>query len=99
MFISTSVSSDLEFGSVNQTSIYEKSELKAFKNIKFLGEYLQIDQKIYWGQTYTKLLNHDNHCLQYYNELNYFSNFYSWFPLRIKQQLVTISIVHIISNH
>ena len=31
------VSSDLEFWSVNYTSIYKNSELKVFKNIKLLG--------------------------------------------------------------
>ena len=34
----SSISSGLEFWSVNQTSIYENSELKVFKNIKFLDE-------------------------------------------------------------
>ena len=30
-----------------------------------------IDQKIYWKKMYTEVLNHtDNHCWQYYNELN-----------------------------
>ena len=38
MFVSSSISRGLEFWSVNHTSIYENSELKAFKNIKFLGE-------------------------------------------------------------
>ena len=38
MFILSSISSDLVFLSVNHTSIYESSELKVFKNIKFLGE-------------------------------------------------------------
>ena len=38
MFISSSISSCLEFWSVNHTSIYEYSELKVFKNIKFFGE-------------------------------------------------------------
>ena len=38
MFILSSISSCLEFRSVNHTSIYENSELKVFKNIKFLGE-------------------------------------------------------------
>ena len=35
MFISTSVSSGLEFWSVNQTSIYEKSELKFLRILNF----------------------------------------------------------------
>ena len=38
MFILCSISSGLEFWSVNHTWIYENSESKVFKNIKFLGE-------------------------------------------------------------
>ena len=38
MFISSSFSKGIEFWSVNDTSIYEDSESKAFKNIKWLGE-------------------------------------------------------------
>ena len=38
MFILSSIFSGLEFRSVNHTSIYENSELKVFKNVKFLGE-------------------------------------------------------------
>ena len=38
MFILSSISRGLEFWSVNQTSIYENSESKVFKNIKFLSE-------------------------------------------------------------
>ena len=38
MFILSSISSGLEIWSVNQTSIYENSESKVFKNIKFSGE-------------------------------------------------------------
>ena len=38
MFILFSISSGLEFWSVNHTSIYGNPELKVFKNIKFLGE-------------------------------------------------------------
>ena len=38
MFILSSVSSSLEFWLVNLTSMYENSESKVFKNIKFLGE-------------------------------------------------------------
>ena len=34
----SSVASGLEFLFVNQTLIYEKSELKVFKNVKFWGE-------------------------------------------------------------
>ena len=38
MFILSYISSDLEFWSVNHTSIYENFKLKVFKNIKFFGE-------------------------------------------------------------
>ena len=38
MFILSSVQSGLEFWSVNHALIYENSESKVFKNIKFLGE-------------------------------------------------------------
>ena len=38
MFILSSISSGLEFWSVNHISMYEILELNVFKNIKFLGE-------------------------------------------------------------
>ena len=38
MFILSSISSGLEFLSVNDTSIHKNSELKVFENIKFYGE-------------------------------------------------------------
>ena len=38
MFILSSISSDLDFWSVNHISIHKNSESKVFKNIKFLGE-------------------------------------------------------------
>ena len=38
MFILSSISIGLEFRSVNHTLIYESSEVKVFKNRKFLGE-------------------------------------------------------------
>ena len=38
MLISSYIFSDLEFCSVNLSSVYENSELKVFKNIKYLGE-------------------------------------------------------------
>ena len=38
MFIFSSISSGLEFWSVNHTSIYDNSESNVFKNINFLGE-------------------------------------------------------------
>ena len=37
-FIWSSISSCLEFWSVNHTWIYENSESQVFENIKFLGE-------------------------------------------------------------
>ena len=46
MFILSSISSYLEFWSVNRTSIYENSELNVFRNMKFLGEII-IDEVIY----------------------------------------------------
>ena len=38
MFILSSISSGLEFWSVNHTSIYEISQSNVFKDIKFVGE-------------------------------------------------------------
>ena len=38
MFILSSISSGLEFSSVNHTSVYQNFELKVFRNVKFLGE-------------------------------------------------------------
>ena len=38
MFISSPITSGLEFWLVNHTSIYKNSELKILKNIKALGE-------------------------------------------------------------
>ena len=46
MFISSSIFSGLEFWSENHTSIFENSESNLFKNIKFLGEYLNLEQEI-----------------------------------------------------
>ena len=70
MLVSFSISSGLEFLSVNHTSIYGKSELKVFKNIIFLVKYLIIDQRIFNEQMYIWFLTFvDNHCWQYYNEL------------------------------
>ena len=45
MIILSSISSGLEFWSVNHNmKIYENSELNVFKNINFLGEF---DQMVY----------------------------------------------------
>ena len=38
MFILSSISRGLELWSINHTAIYEKSESKIFRNIKFFGE-------------------------------------------------------------
>ena len=38
MLILSSISSGLKFWSVNHASIYENSELKVFKKIRFFGE-------------------------------------------------------------
>ena len=38
MFLLSSITSSLEFWSVNHTLIYENSESKVFKNIKFSGK-------------------------------------------------------------
>ena len=38
MFVWSSISSGLEFWSVNRTSVYENYESKAFKKIKYFGE-------------------------------------------------------------
>ena len=38
MFILSSISSGLEFWSVNHSSIHERSESRVFKNLKVLGE-------------------------------------------------------------
>ena len=51
-----SISNSIEFWLVNHTSIYESNELNIFKNIRFLGEILIIDQATYRQQMYTKLL-------------------------------------------
>ena len=47
MFILSSVSGGLEFWWVNHTLIGKNPELKFFKDIKFLGGYLIIDQTTY----------------------------------------------------
>ena len=39
MFILSTISSQLEFRTVNHTSIYEHSESNVFENIKFLGDF------------------------------------------------------------
>ena len=43
MFLLSSISSGLEFGSGNHTSIYENSELKVFKNINWPNDLLGTD--------------------------------------------------------
>ena len=59
MFLLFSISNGLEFWWANHTSIYEKSELKVFKNKSLLGEISNNWPKNYLEQMYTRLLNHD----------------------------------------
>ena len=42
MFILSSISSALEFSSVDHTLMYEKSELKVFKNLKSFQKFLGV---------------------------------------------------------
>ena len=70
MFILYSISSGLDFWSVNQTSIYENSELNFFKNTKFLGEISNNWPNDFLAANVARLLNlADNPCWQYYNWL------------------------------
>ena len=69
MFVLSSISSGLEFWSVNHNLIYENYEWKVFKIIKFLGKICNNYPNDLLG-TYTRLLNHvDNHCWRFYNGL------------------------------
>ena len=61
MFLLSSISSSLEFWSVNHISIYENSELKVFKNIKILGEISNNWPNDLLGTKVYKTLV-DNHC-------------------------------------
>ena len=56
MFILACVSSRLEFWSVNETSIYENSELRFLKNIKFLCEVSNNSAKDLLGKSEYKTL-------------------------------------------
>ena len=56
MFALSSISSDLELWSVNNTSINENSELKSYKNIKFLGEMFNNWWSDFLGTTVNKTL-------------------------------------------
>ena len=58
MFILSSISSSLDFWSVNHTSIYENYESKIFKNLKFLGEISNNWSNDLFEKTYTSLLSH-----------------------------------------
>ena len=49
MFVLSSVSSNLDFWSVNHTTIYENPELNTFKNIKFCGEIPRNWPNDLWG--------------------------------------------------
>ena len=52
MCILSSISRGLEFQSVNHTSMYETSKLKIFRSIKFLENYLVVDETIYYEEMY-----------------------------------------------
>ena len=63
MFILSSISSGLEIWSINHTSIYENSESKDFKNIRFLDEISNNWLNDLLETKVTRLLNiADNHC-------------------------------------
>ena len=47
IFILSSISSSLEFESVNHTLMYENSDSKVFKDINILVKYVIIDHMIY----------------------------------------------------
>ena len=67
IFILSSISSGLEFWSVNHTSIYENSESKVFKNIRFLGE-ISSD----WSNDLLGINVYKNECLQ----IDFVDNYY-----------------------
>ena len=68
MFNLTCISSALEFGSVNHTSIYEHSELSVFKNIKlFWTKYIVTDHKRFMRNRCVQDNLVDNCCYQYCN--------------------------------
>ena len=63
MFILSSISSGLEIWSINHTSIYENSESKDFKNIRFLDEISNNWLNDLLETKVTRLLNiTDNRC-------------------------------------
>ena len=55
MFTLSSMSSGLEFSSVNHTSVYENSKLHVFENKNLWVKCLVIEKTIYWEQRYTEL--------------------------------------------
>ena len=63
MFILISISRGLKFWSGNHISIYENSELKVFKNIKFFGDISNNWPNDLLGTNEYKALNlADNRC-------------------------------------
>ena len=63
IFILSSISSSLEFESVNHTLMYENSDSKVFKDINILVKYVIIDHMIYQEQMYKRLFNlAENRC-------------------------------------
>ena len=67
IFILSSIPSGLEFWSVNHTSIYENSESKVFKNIRFLGE-ISSD----WPNDLLGINVYNNECIQ----MDFVDNYY-----------------------
>ena len=67
IFILPSISSGLEFWSVNHTSIYENSESKVFKNIRFLGK-ISSD----WPNDLLGINVYKNECIQ----MDFVDNYY-----------------------
>ena len=65
------ISSGLEFWSVNNTSVYKNSQLKNFKIIDFFPvKHAVIDQVSDLEEIDTRFLKlADDHCRQYYNGL------------------------------
>ena len=69
MFISSSITSSLEFWSVNHTSICENFKLKVFKNIKCFGYIASNWPNDYFEQMYPKLLNFADNQLNIVNNI------------------------------
>ena len=63
MFSLSSISSGLEFWSLNHTSISQNSEIKVFENIKLLGEISNNwSNDLLWANVYKTLENLADYC-------------------------------------